>query len=284
MMKKINVLFFVFITIAVSHCKVFSQNVQVMTYNIRYDSEHDGEDIWINRKQGLVELLKAYKPDVFGIQEGLKHQIDFIDDHLGNYKKIGIGRDGQENGEFTAIFYNDIKFKLLKTETFWLSETPDVVSMGWDAKYNRTCTVGWFEHKTTKAKWVVFNTHFDHIGKQARLKSAELIISKISKNIKSPVVLMGDFNSEISDAPIVEIMKYFEDGKEISKTDFEGPLGTFNGFNKNAVLDKRIDYIFAKGFDVINYRHIDDRIKNQHWPSDHLPVLAYLEFQNTAKK
>jgi len=247
-----------------------------MTYNIKYDNPQDSINNWNNRKKEMVELFKYYGPDIFGIQEGQLHQLSYISDHLPEYSMIGVGRDdGKKKGEFSSIYYNHEKFELEKESTFWLSETSDVPSMGWDAAYKRVCTYGLFKDKNTNQRFFVFNTHFDHVGVTARENSADLIIKKIKEiNVDNlPVVLMGDFNSEPDDAPIKTILKDLTDGSTLAPDGIYGPHGTFTGFKENIIPENRIDFIFIKGFNVTKYRHIDDRQKNNNYISDHLPVL-----------
>ncbi len=129
----------------------FGQELKVMTYNIRLDVASDGENSWPNRKEKVADLIKFYEPDVFGIQEGLPHQVQFLDSVLSDYKVFGEGRDGGQNGEHSSIFYKSNKFELIEFDTFWLSETPDEVSKGWDAALNRICTYGIFQEKKNKA-------------------------------------------------------------------------------------------------------------------------------------
>ncbi|MEM8889234.1 MAG: endonuclease/exonuclease/phosphatase family protein, partial [Bacteroidota bacterium] len=142
-----------------------------MTYNLRYDNPNDGENRWDLRKEFLRDQLKFFEPDVMGIQEGLKHQLDYLDGELSAYSYIGVGRDdGKEKGEYTAIFYKADKLSLIRQSTFWLSESPDEISVGWDAALERICTYALFEEKAGGAKFYVFNTHFDHRGEKARRK------------------------------------------------------------------------------------------------------------------
>lgn len=256
---------------------VSSQTVKVITYNIRYDNPNDGENRWDNRKEFLTDQIKFYEPDFLGIQEGLAHQISFIDSVLSQYDYIGVGRnDGKAEGEFSAIFYNSEKFTPIKSSTFWLSETPDVPSKGWDAALNRICTYGLFENKVTKEKLWVFNTHFDHRGEEARNNSAKLIIKKIRKfnTGNLPVVFTGDLNLEPESEAIKYLSTQMNDAKSVSKIKF-GPSGTFNGFNFDKPVTKRIDYIFvSKGnVEVKKYAVLSDS-KDLRYPSDHLPVYA----------
>ena len=170
----------------------------VITYNIKYDDNSIGDQSWNVRKEAVFELINSYSPDIFGIQEGLIHQVEFLDSKLHDHKFVGVGReDGNKNGEYCAIFFDYKKYKLLKNSTFWLSEDPYKASVGWDAALERICTYALLENLKSGKKLWVFNTHFDHVGNIAREKSARLLIEKIQMlNInQDPVLLMGDFNS-----------------------------------------------------------------------------------------
>src|SRR4030042_3072997 len=124
----------------------YAQEINVITYNIRFDNPGDGENRWDARKESLVRLLRDHDPDVFGIQEGLIHQVRYLDSILADYSFIGKGRDdGIDAGELCAVFYKKTRFALLQQGLFWLSETPGVPSRGWDAALNRLCVFGVFE-------------------------------------------------------------------------------------------------------------------------------------------
>lgn len=193
---------------------------------------------------------------------------------------IGIGRDdGMEKGEFTAIFFDKKKFKLIAHSNFWLSETSEKVSVGWDAALPRICTYGLLEDVITGEMIHVFNTHFDHIGEIARFKSAQLIISKITQVVKndSKVILMGDFNCPPDSKPFAEIKKHLSPAREISKKTPQGPAETFNGFNlENYPETGPIDHIFIRNLSVKSYNHLTKKRKNGLQLSDHFPVLAEL--------
>lgn len=256
---------------------VFGQSIKVITYNIRYDNPNDGVNRWDNRKDFLTNQIKFNEPDFMGIQEGLMHQVSYIDSTFPQYNYIGAGRnEGKLEGEFSALFYNSTKFNYLKGSTFWLSETPDVPSKGWDAAYKRICTYGLFESKKSKEKLWIFNTHLDHRGVEAREESAKLIIEKINElNSKNyPVVFMGDLNLEPNTEPIKNLSKELVDSRSASKIVF-GPVGTFNGFNFSEPVTRRIDYIFVSrgDIDVLKYAVLSDS-KDCRYPSDHLPVFA----------
>lgn len=252
----------------------FAQSISAVSFNIRYDSPNDGANIWELRKDGLTRLLHNLEPDVIGTQEGLKHQLDFVQSALSNYKMIGVDREDNGKGEYSSIFYNTNALKLIDSNTFWLSPTPDSPSKGWDAALNRICTYGIFENKTSGKRFLVLNTHYDHMGNTARKESSKLIIKKIEEfnPDQLPVLLLGDFNSEPKNAPIQTILKVLKDGQQISKTKTIGPIGTYSGFDTQAKLNRRIDYIFTKDLIVLSYKHLADRLSNGNWPSDHLPV------------
>jgi endonuclease/exonuclease/phosphatase family metal-dependent hydrolase len=153
--------------------------INLMTFNIRYDNPRDSLDNWHNRKDNIVSLINFYGSQVVGIQEGLIHQVQFLDENLENFSYVGVGRDdGKEKGEFSAIFVDTMIFRVNKSETFWLSETPEKVSVGWDASMERICTWAELTCKSNNRKIIVYNTHFDHIGKEARLNSVKLILEK----------------------------------------------------------------------------------------------------------
>ncbi len=256
-----------------------AQELTVMSFNIRYDNKNDQQNSWDNRKKGVVKLLAKYRPAILGVQEALLHQIEYIQHNLPNYQHIGLGRNGKNNSEFSAIFYDTTKFKILKEATFWLSKTPDKVSKGWDAALPRICTYGQFENIKTHEQFWIFNTHFDHIGERAKRKSAKLILKKIKKvNIEShPVILLGDFNSTPESKPIRILNKQLNDAMSISTTILKGSKGTLNGFNPNELATKRIDYIFSLRLTVVFYTHILDRLENSNFISDHYPVLVHFK-------
>ena len=257
-----------------------AQNVKVMSYNIRLDVASDGENRWDNRKDMLTAQVLKLSPDFMGVQEALPQQIDYLNSNLKGYKYIGVGRDdGKRDGEFSAIFYNASQYKMLQQSTFWLSETPDKASFGWDAACRRVCTYGLFENSKTKKKILIFNTHFDHIGDIARINSARMILAKIKEvNTENlPFALTGDFNFEDDSESIKLLGAELSDTKNVAKK-VSGPIATFNNFKTDEPTTKRIDYIFVtkNGVDVINYKVIEE-LKSNRYPSDHFPVYVELK-------
>jgi endonuclease/exonuclease/phosphatase family metal-dependent hydrolase len=265
---------------------LLAQNIRVITYNIRYNNPGDGINSWANRSQSVGALLDFYQADVFGLQEALIGQIEDIHQQLPHFNWVGVGRDdGKKEGEFSPLFYNAQKYKSEKEGWFWLSETPEKPGLGWDAACNRICT--WIVLKETKSgnRFMVFNTHFDHMGNKARTESAQLILRKIEElNTKNlPVILTGDFNLTPEQEPVSVITAKLKDSKAVSQKAPYGPEGTFNSFKFDAPMKNRIDYIFVNDqIDVVRYGVLTDS-KDQRYPSDHQPVLVDLEIK-AAKK
>ena len=134
----------------------FSQ-YSAMTYNIRYSTQNDGENWWELRKEWVADLVNYYEPDFLGIQEGLLHQVSYLDSALTGFSYVGVGRDdGAKAGEFTALFYKDYEYDVLDSGTFWLSETPEQVSVGWDASMERITTWALFEDIVTGQHFYVY--------------------------------------------------------------------------------------------------------------------------------
>ena len=277
-MKK---LFFLILAIAIFQATQ-AQKLKLLTYNVRLNVASDGQNAWPVRKPFFLSQLKFYSPDIFGTQEGLPGQVADIAEGLPEYGHIGQGREGGDNGEHVAMFYKKDLFNLLDHHTFWLSDTPDKVSKGWDAAYLRICTYGHFQDKQTKTKFWVFNTHLDNEGANARLQAIRLILRKIDEldTDHEPVFLMGDFNSEPT-SDVVKLTKQdFTSADAISQTPLFGPSGTFNNFDFCNPVTLLIDYIFIKNpvkCQVLKYAVLSDS-KDCHYPSDHLPVFAEIKF------
>ena len=277
---KTNILFIIISVLTIA--TINAQTTKVMSYNIRYDNPNDGENSWVNRKELLCSQLAFYEPDVFGIQEALPNQVQDISNALPKYTFVGIARDGIGKGESSNIFFKKDKFKLLEQNTFWLSETPEIISKGWDAALNRICTYALLKENKTKQIFWIFNTHLDHQGEIARTKGIELILYKIKMlNTQNyPVIFMGDFNSEPTEERIINLKTKMIDSQEISEEKPFGPSGTFNAFKHNEPVLKKIDYIFLSKenhFKVKKYAVLSDS-KDLKYPSDHLPVYVEIRF------
>jgi len=261
---------------------VAQKQMNIITYNIRYNTPSDMQNAWPNRRANVIELLKRHKADIFSVQEALYDQIMDLKDGISGYDYVGVGRDdGNINGEFSAIFYNSKRFTLMENGTFWLSQTPSIPSKSWDAALNRICTWARLKDKETRKSFYIYNTHFDHKGVKARKESAILILKKISEISAriDPVILTGDFNLTPDEKPLVLIRQKLKDSRQISKTAAQGPEGTFNDFDFTSKLENRIDYIFVNKMVEINKYSVITDSKNNHYPSDHLPVLVEIQFK-----
>jgi endonuclease/exonuclease/phosphatase family metal-dependent hydrolase len=254
-----------------------AQSYKVMTYNIRYDNPGDGVNSWSNRKEKVYALLKKYDPDILGIQEALHHQLKDISVNVSEYEWIGVGRDdGKEKGEYSAILYKKSRLEVLEQKTFWLSETPDVPgSKSWDAAITRLVTWIRFKDKATGKTFQVFNTHFDHIGKEARKNSAKLIqkwISELGRKYNEEAIVTGDFNIERTEEPYAVMMDGTNNlGDSKPESNHEG---TFCNFGLNSQPCRGIDYIFTtKKWKTSDYMVIQDN-DGKNYPSDHLPVMV----------
>ncbi|MDZ7720290.1 MAG: endonuclease/exonuclease/phosphatase family protein [Balneolaceae bacterium] len=262
-------------------------SIRVMSFNLRLDTPTDSSDAWPHRKEMVARTMRFHKADFVGIQEGLPHQLEQLDEMLPYFNRIGVGRNTPDDpGEYSAIYYKKDRFELIENDTFWLSETPnEVASVGWDAALPRIVTWGEFRDRDTGNNFFVFNTHFDHRGKKARRESAALIVDKIYEIAgNQPVVLTGDFNTTENDPPY-NVLTGSEDGQSTDLEDgfyhaqhgHHGPTSTWNGFEE-ILPDRRIDFIFTNsGFDVLNHAILADQYDGR-FPSDHLPVAADIKF------
>lgn len=260
-----------------------AQSLKIMTYNVRLDVAVDGENDWTHRKDFFTSQIQFYGPDIFGVQEATPNQVTDIESALPQYAYVGIGRDGAGKGESSNIYYKKDRFKVIESNTFWLSETPEKISKGWDAAFNRVCTYALFKDLKTKKMFWVFNTHLDHMGELAKTNGIKLILSRIKElNTKNHTAFfMGDFNSEPKEERIIELNKEMNDCRKISQEKPFGPSGTFNGFRHNEPVTELIDYIFISknsSFKVRKFAVLSDS-KDLRYPSDHLPVYVEISYK-----
>ena len=259
---------------------IFENTLEVVSYNIRYDNSQDGENQWDIRKETLASYLLKSSPDIIGMQEVLNNQLADLSNFLKEYKYVGVGReDGKTKGEYSPIFYRKSKLKVLMSSTFWLSETPQKISVGWDAALERICTYALFIDRKSKKQFWVFNTHFDHLGVIARSESVNLILERISIiNVNDyPILVTGDLNLTPETLPIKKFQSNLND--VLSDLNLNDPkYGTFNGFDINKNASSRIDYIFQKGFRVLSAEHMWIKTPKDLWASDHHPVYLKCSF------
>ncbi len=302
----------VFIAIAVaivlSSCSTVKKPVQfnVATYNLRQHNYIDSVrgNGWLQRYPVIAGLIAFHEFDIFGTQEGFKHQLDDIKGSLQGYDYIGRGRDdGKEKGEHAAIFYRTDLFEVLDSGDFWLSETPERPGLGWDAACPRICTWGHFRHIPSGKEFMYFNLHMDHVGKQARIESAELVRKKIQELGRGlPAMVSGDFNVDQTHQSYATLVANDKLRDAYQTAQLRYALnGTFNNYLTNGYSTSRIDHIFVtSGITVKKYgvltdtyrtpeatdsavslNDAPDEIKMKHYvartPSDHFPVKIQVE-------
>ena len=261
--------------------------IDALSFNIRFDNPKDGENAWPNRKEMVGQWVKSESPDVIGLQEALRHQIDDIKKVATAYSEYGVGRDdGKSRGEHCTILYLKKRFSLDKSDcgTFWFSDTPEkIASKSWGNEIPRICTWARFIDKKTDKGFYVYNVHYDHRSQPSRLGASELIIQRISKRKRSnePIILMGDFNASENN-PAIKIFKdeplNLVDTFRVVKPD-EKMVKTFHGFRGGSFSGGKIDHVFMlPKMGKVSSAEIVRFNKDKRYLSDHYPVRAKLSF------
>ncbi len=293
-MKKLCFLSAMFLIILLPNCKRKQDpdTLKVMTFNIRYDNPHDSINAWPNRAAFLCSFLEEEMPDLIGMQEVLNHQYEYIDSVLTDYSSVGVGRsDGVKQGEMNPVFFRKDRFDLIRSKTFWLSDSPSVAgSQAWGAGLPRIVTWVELSEKISSKHFFFFNTHFAHDSDSARIMSAGLLLNKVdSITAGFPFVITGDFNMRISAKGYEILTGPFEslpilaDTYAVSEKRPTGPAYTFNGFS-DSISSGRIDYIFVRnGMKVLDHRTF---IRKDHgiYISDHWPVMAGVSLKPESNK
>jgi endonuclease/exonuclease/phosphatase family metal-dependent hydrolase len=260
---------------------------RVMTFNIRYNNPDDGENAWPRRAEGVGGLIRFHDPDLVGLQEAQRNQLDDLQRLLPGYAWFGVPRsDGGPGDEHSAILYRTDRFELLGQGTFWLSETPEVPrSKGWDAALPRIATWGRFRDRASGDTILHLNTHLDHIGVRARAESARLIARWLAEHAGSTrVVVTGDLNTTPDSEPIRALLDpagplRLRDAIRVSAEPPYGPTATWTGFEA-LEPGQRLDYVLVgDGLRVLEHGILAETLDGVHYPSDHLPVLAEVVVQ-----
>lgn len=266
-----------------------AQSMTIASFNMRYSLEENqkkdsinGED-WRRRGPVIASMIRFHEFEIIGTQECLLHQLEDLSKWLPGYKYVGIGReDGKQAGEFSAILYKTDRFELMDKGDFWLSETPEKPSLGWDATCcNRICSWAYFEDVETNNRFYFFNVHFDHQGVVARKESSKLILTKMAEIAgDNPVILTGDFNGSRDS----EWYKTLADS-ELLTDSFEQASdpyannGSFNSFGRNTSSNSVIDHVFiTKQFRSVKWGILTDTYHGK-YPSDHFPIMVKLQFE-----
>lgn len=247
--------------------------VRIMSFNVRCTNVCLRS--WRMRAPDVCETIRNGAPDSFGVQEATDNWMEYLDENLSEYAHVGIGRD-DGTGEHSAVFYLKDKYELLDSGTFWLSPTPEVSSKGWDAAFRRVCTYAVLKCRQSDYTYVHINSHFDHIGKEARSNSVDLILKKAEEFGDLPVVFTADMNVTQGSEDYVHITSgVLRDSK------FDAPdsmdCRTFHNSKSETVENRILDYILINpNFNAKVYRVVTERI-NDNTPSDHYPIYADLE-------
>lgn len=261
---------------------------RVMTYNVRYDNPEDGDHRWANRRKGVADTIRFREPSLLGLQEPLEHQLSYLQDRLPTYEWVGNPRvDGNEEGEYSPIGFDDRRFALEATDTFWLSETPKRAgSLGWDARHPRIVTWARLRDRNTDRVLVHANTHFSHDGPQARRHSAHLLRERLDElTDDEPLIVTGDFNC-IAGEPAHETIVDPEAGRRtlynaIDRSEYghHGPETSVTDF-EHLVPNRKIDHVFVTDdLEVRQHGVCTDLYAEDRYPSDHFPVLAQVRLE-----
>jgi endonuclease/exonuclease/phosphatase family metal-dependent hydrolase len=257
------------------------QSLRLVSYNVRVDTPQDGVNDWRHRRDDVAALIGFYAPDIAGIQEVLPHQLADLKARLTEYEFVGIGRDGtSDEGEWAPLAFRADRFELVDYGVFWLSRTPEVSSIGWDAAFPRMATWAHLVDRRTKHRFLAINTHWDHVGITARLESGHMIRDWVvaNKGPCEPVFLLGDMNAISEEESYLALVSpgdgALTDTVTVTQSPPFGPRGSFNGFDVGSAAEEAIDHILFAG----NVSVIRHGIITQQWagrlPSDHYPVLA----------
>ncbi|MBO4600135.1 MAG: endonuclease/exonuclease/phosphatase family protein [Bacteroidales bacterium] len=263
------------VVLLLGSCK--EDNLKIMSLNIRNSSawNNDGENDWAHRREAVAAMILEEMPDALGMQEMLPDQLAFLDSVLANhYRRIGVGRDdGDTLGENMCIYYNFDRLQLIGWKTYWLSETPDSVSYGWDAACRRTVTLGLFEDTHTGKSFTYMNTHLDHMGQEARRNSV-LQLCALADECQGPVIIGGDMNSGIEDSIFLPLTQYdllsARDIAPVTDTAY-----TFTGYGNYNL--SRIDHFFVRGWEVKEFHTLNGDY-GVPYISDHYPITVTLQF------
>jgi len=272
-------------------------HIKVMSFNIRYGSADDGPNSWPQRSKILFQVLEQQGPDIVGVQEALKFQLDEILDQFPYFLISGRARDdGKEKGEYSSILFRRDRFQLLEEETFWLSDTPDVPgSKSWGNSITRICSRVKLKDLTSGNDFMVLNLHLDHRSQNSREKSVEFVLKRHRGEIgQIPMIVMGDFNAGEDNPAIQKIYQCRSDSKGSpgsSKCFVDSfrvlyptaeQTGTFNGW-KGTKDGPKIDYVFVSEHFKVRNAGIVDYNEDSRYPSDHFPVTATLELVNGSR-
>eukprot|EP00877_Chromochloris_zofingiensis_P011527 jgi/Chrzof1/6628/Cz19g03090.t1 len=265
--------------------------LRVMSFNVRWDNPEDGDDRWDNRRDTVADTIRTHQPQVFGLQEPHKNQVEDLANALPDYAWVGYGRVpvvmglGEKHCEYNPLFYNTTQLTLDDWGQIWLSDTPQIPATKFSGSaFPRIAVWGRFTVNADGRKFCFINTHFDHEGEEPRQRSAQLLLEKIpafAGGPDVPVVLVGDLNCGAESTAYSTLVSNLKDVSACCDGTCEGLMATgtstFCGFDHS--IESCIDFIFTNnGFTVTSYGVVPATCPNGHCVSDHRPVLADLAF------
>ncbi|MBR5492007.1 MAG: endonuclease/exonuclease/phosphatase family protein [Alistipes sp.] len=259
-----------------------TSEIEVMSYNIRYLNNKDGENHWDNRKHASINMIREEQPTVFGTQEGVWEQMSYFVENLPEYGHIGIGQDdGKLEGEIMSIFYHKDKVELLDGGIFWLSETPDTPSIGWGASQHRSCTWTKMRDKKSGKEFFYLNTHLDHRSWWARAESVKLILTRVEEltaGSNIPVFITADWNAVSTHAIFAPMQDVMLDAREVAPV--TDRRATYNAWQKGGEDDAKrvIDHIFFRNAEAEKFEVLMDKDYGWELISDHYPVVLTATF------
>ncbi|MDZ4307833.1 endonuclease/exonuclease/phosphatase family protein [Allopontixanthobacter sp.] len=254
-----------------------------MTYNIRLDTPADGANDWAHRREFLIAQIQLLRPAILGMQEVLPNQRSDLESALPAYSFVGGGRDdGKLAGEASPLAFDRRLFRIEKSGTFWLSQTPEVPSLGWDAAFRRVASWAHVSRKQDGARLLVINTHWDHVGEKARHESGKQLAGWIRANLheRESLVLLGDFNTGIETPAIADMI---ESEALVSANGADRALlpspsqSSFNNYDPVPEPGKVIDHIFINNQVSVLRGMVMAQHSNGLVASDHFPVVALLD-------
>ncbi len=263
------------------------RSLAVMSFNIRYGTANDGENSWPQRRELVFDVIREHDPDVLGVQEALRFQLDEIGAAVPGYSELGVGRDdGREAGEYAAVLYRESRFEVSESGTFWFSDEPEVAgSVGWGANLPRICSWARLVEKGSGRAFYIFNVHFDHQSQESREKSAELLVARIgTRTHAEPVIVTGDFNAGEENPAMLYLLGAGNSEADTRLRDsfrIVSPevvdVGTFNGF-EGRTAGPKIDAVLVSGSWNVESAGIVRTSRDGRYPSDHFPVVAVVNY------
>lgn len=261
-----------------------AQDIKAMSFNVKING--DGYQSNDNRLPRVVEMIERHAADSVGVQEADKWWTDNLEKALPQYARVGTYRDdGISLGESCSIFYLKDKFELVESGDFWLSETPDTPSKGWDGGCFRVVTYAILKDKSTGFVYAHFNTHFDNVGAKAKHESVPLLASRIARIAPDiPVVLTGDFNTREGSEIYENLLSCGLRNTKFLAEKYDD-CATYHDYNPFVLNTKPIDYIFVNGYcSAVKSSIVDSDTVNLVYPSDHFPIIVEMTLFNGGNK